>query len=121
MRFQKQVPTPGLQITGWGKEPGQRKQRWYQSVQNPEQLSLVWSYPLDIAQDAWDYRNKRLGSGLRVPPGPSEPTSGQVVYRRGDGCWRVARGAHVFIPTTPRAALSKPSALDITSDSVNAL
>lgn len=81
VRFRREgQPIRVTEFQGWGKEPVRRKQAWYDSLKNPERCWLVWSYPRDIAVDAWDYRNRRLGSGLRVlGEGEVIPWSGSII------------------------------------------
>jgi hypothetical protein len=69
VRFLRQSAHPIRQteFQGWGDDPGKRKQKWFDSQKHPENLWLVWSYPsVETGLDAWDYKRKRIGSGLTV-------------------------------------------------------
>jgi hypothetical protein len=70
VRLQRQGPVSRTTMfVGWektDKSAGKMKDAWVESLTSDEHCWLVWSYPLAPALDAWDYRRKRIGSGLVV-------------------------------------------------------
>jgi Bifunctional DNA primase/polymerase, N-terminal len=52
---------------GWGQEEARdARNAWLKSLSSPEHCWLVWSYPPALQLDVYDYRRKRVGSGLVV-------------------------------------------------------
>jgi hypothetical protein len=53
---------------GWAKaaEQGLQKAREQEQQRRPDIMWLAWGYPFSVDQDAWNYPNRRIGSGLTV-------------------------------------------------------